>query len=595
MAVIQSNGSHGHHKFILTVNEDSTNIANNTSTVSYSFVLTYIDKYYNWSGWGQKISDSINIAGETYSGYIPSYDGVTENVVLSSGTLPAITHNLNGTKEISMSFSVIDNANGYGSYGYYTCGNASATGIMTLTTIPRYAEILTAPNFNDEQTELTITYSNPLGNSVTSLEACIASADGMTIYVPYEPIVKTDSTHKFKLDENDLKVLRKAATATDRLQVRFYIKTVYNGVTNLDSLPREMSIINAKPILLPTAADTKTSTLALTGSGSRVIKGNNIISYAFNATPQKEATITKYSVECGSFKGTTATGTFENVESNVFTFTIEDSRGNILTKSVTLTLIDYNTPTCNQKADIELAGETGAKINLTISGKCFNGNFGAKANDITFGYRIKAGNGSYGDWVIVTDTPTFKDNTYSVNTVISGLSYDVDYTIQSRVCDLIIVIWSTEYPITLTPIFDWGKDDFKFNVPVYIQGDLVNDFVVEAGTDSMGSNGTWYWRKWKSGRADCYGKRNFGNMGFSTAYGSLYRSANLEQDLPNIFKQAPDYISIEVMSGSGGTWVLRGLDTTISATNTGSFSLCRPNTTTLNQVYLGFNIVGRWK
>jgi hypothetical protein len=365
MAILQSNGSHGHHKFILTVNEDSTSIANNTSTISYSFVLTYIDKYYGWSGWGERISYEIYIAGNTYSGYIPTYDGTTANVVLSSGTLPAITHNTNGTKEIDISFSVIDNANGYGNYGYYTCGNASASGIMTLTTIPRYAELLTAPNFNDEQNP-TITYSNPLGNAVTSLRVCIADSRGITIFVPYREINKTGGTYQFLLTYTERVALRKAAT-TNKLSVRFYIETVYNGVTELHSLPRELTIINTTPTLFPTAKDTRAATLALTGAESRIVRGWNTIEYAFNATAQKEATITKYSVECGGFKGSTSTGTFNNVESGTFTFTVEDSRGNTATKTVTLTLIDYVNPTCNQTAEIELVGETGATINLTVA------------------------------------------------------------------------------------------------------------------------------------------------------------------------------------------------------------------------------------
>jgi hypothetical protein len=84
-------------------------------------------------------------------------------------------------------------------------------------------------------------------------------------------------------------------------------------------------------------------------------------------------------------------------------------------------------------------------------------------------------------------------------------------------------------------------------------------------------------------------------MGFSTAYGGLYRSETFTQSLPYIFEQQPEYISIEPMSGSGGTWVLRGLDDDISASSTGGFALCRPNTTALQQVYLGFHAIGRWK
>jgi hypothetical protein len=57
-----------------------------------------------------------------------------------------------------------------------------------------------------------------------------------------------------------------------------------------------------------------------------------------------------------------------------------------------------------------------------------------------------------------------------------------------------------------------------------IDGYTIGDFVIEAGSESMGSNGTWHWRKWASGKAECYGCRNFGNMAVNTTWGNLYRS-----------------------------------------------------------------------
>ena len=35
------------------------------------------------------------------------------------------------------------------------------------------------------------------------------------------------------------------------------------------------------------------------------------------------------------------------------------------------------------------------------------------------------------------------------------------------------------------PIFDWGKDDFNFNVPVYIEGDLSLTGDIEIGGVSL--------------------------------------------------------------------------------------------------------------
>lgn len=130
MASITANGSKGHHKFTLNVSESSYSVANNTSSVAYSFVLSPVQTSWNWELWGDKISYSITINGTNYSGTIPAYDGYA-TVTLKSGSL-TVAHNSDGGKSISYSFSVTDSTG-----QSYTSGNASASGTLALTTIPR--------------------------------------------------------------------------------------------------------------------------------------------------------------------------------------------------------------------------------------------------------------------------------------------------------------------------------------------------------------------------------------------------------------------------------------------------------------------------
>jgi hypothetical protein len=130
MASISANGSKGHHKFTLNLNETATSTENNTSTVSFSFVLSPVQTSWAWEQWGSDISYSITINGTKYSGTIPNYDGYA-TVTLKSG-IQTVSHNADGTKSISYSFSLTDNAG-----QYYTPGNASASGTLALSTIPR--------------------------------------------------------------------------------------------------------------------------------------------------------------------------------------------------------------------------------------------------------------------------------------------------------------------------------------------------------------------------------------------------------------------------------------------------------------------------
>lgn len=127
---ISANGSNGHHKFTLTVTENSTDTTNNTSSLSWSFVISPVVKDFDWESNSGKVKYSVTIDGNTYSGIIATYDGVS-TVTIKSGTM-SCAHNADGAKTISCSFSITD------STGWsFAPGNASANGTMALTAIAR--------------------------------------------------------------------------------------------------------------------------------------------------------------------------------------------------------------------------------------------------------------------------------------------------------------------------------------------------------------------------------------------------------------------------------------------------------------------------
>lgn len=123
---ITGNGSRRHHKFTLTVTENSKNDSANTSNISFKFILSPIQSGWDWATQGNNISYNITINGTHYTGTIPDYDG-TRTLTVKSGTLN-VAHNAAGTKTMSFSFKVTDR-DGLS----YTCGSASASGSMTLT------------------------------------------------------------------------------------------------------------------------------------------------------------------------------------------------------------------------------------------------------------------------------------------------------------------------------------------------------------------------------------------------------------------------------------------------------------------------------
>lgn len=133
MAKISKKGSKGHHTYTFNLVETSTSVSDNTSTMNYSFVLTD-DSNYFWRSFAKKISYKLTANGSVIaSGYIPNHTSKTETIVNGTFTVP---HNSDGTKTIDYSFSVTDNAN-----QSFTSGNASASGTLSLSTIPRYLSI----------------------------------------------------------------------------------------------------------------------------------------------------------------------------------------------------------------------------------------------------------------------------------------------------------------------------------------------------------------------------------------------------------------------------------------------------------------------
>ena len=121
------------------------------------------------------------------------------------------------------------------------------------------------------------------------------------------------------------------------------------------------------------------------------------------------------------------------------------------------------------------------------------------------------------------------------------------------------------------------------------------DYVVSYGTTTSDSV-AWTWQKWRSGKTECWGKRNLGTVNITTAWGALYESPTFTQAFPSgLFVDAPDFLSIEFLgSGSGAAMIERG--TGLSATSAGTFYLVKAESQTgMTNATVGFHAIGRWK
>lgn len=340
MASVQTSSYDGRY-LKLTVVEESYSIANNTSTVRWTLesIGGNVNYYtiYNWGVWvnGQEIYGSQTTYWNSYN--FPAKTGS------ATGTI-TVAHNADGSAG-NVGFQL----NGC---VYYNRSN-SYTGSISLTKIPRQANLTSAPDFNDEANP-TINYSNPAGNSVGSLDACI-SLTGARDDIGYRAVSKTGSSYTFNLTEAERNVLRGACPNSNSLSVKFYLRTIISGNTYYSTINKTMTIVNGTPTFSASNIsykDSNSSTVAVTGNNQKLVQSlSNLLATITSATAKKSASISKYEATInGVTKTITSAGNIDfgviNSANNLtLSVKVTDSRGNTVTASKTVTFLAWVLPT----------------------------------------------------------------------------------------------------------------------------------------------------------------------------------------------------------------------------------------------------------
>ena len=137
-------------------------------------------------------------------------------------------------------------------------------------------------------------------------------------------------------------------------------------------------------------------------------------------------------------------------------------------------------------------------------------------------------------------------------------------------------------------MFDWGEEDFAFNVPISIQSQPVADFIIEQGT-----SGIWTYEKWASGKMVCWGKEAY-TVSFPNTWGGLYETNKIEgETYPIEFAEKP--VSIITVQDGCACWLVPDASQG-TATKTCDFYLERASATTSSVgVGISFYIIGKWK
>ena len=382
--VLTKKGANGHHKFTLTVTETSYSIENNTSTVSYSLTISKVHGGYNYN-WGtdnaSAYTETVTINGETKTAHNGKYDGSSVTTYIS-GT-QVINHDADGSKTITCSFSVDDKTG-----QTYTSGDASASGTLTLTTIPR------ASSFNASS------YSGTLGTSMNITYTSASNSFNHTLLLDLGSTTIGSNNTSGTFSWTPAYSLATNNTSGPTLSGTLTLIT-YNGATELGrkTAPCSLTIPNnstTQPSISIATTDTNgyLSTYNAYVYTKSILKITPTITYKYNSsikTISYTLRKTNSSGEVLTSASYNSLNTFSYTTNYVgtihITTTITDSRNFSKSTTTTITVANYVSPNISQfQCERDLTTES--TINCYITGSSTNIN-SASQNTTTWTLQYK--------------------------------------------------------------------------------------------------------------------------------------------------------------------------------------------------------------
>lgn len=331
---------------------------------------------------------------------------------------------------------------------------------VTIDNVYPKAMFVSSPNsITDEAADIKVSYTVPKPSSTTALRLGIDFGDG---YV-YTNLNKNGSTFTYAITQSDQIAMRENHTTSKSFSIYLVLESTVDGMSYETERYLTCNFVNAEPTFTVEIVDTNTTMTNLTGDATnKFVKGHSNAQVTVTTSTKKGAWIESEVVTCGEQKLSYGSGTFYGVTSSEFIVTVTDSRGYKVTKTITKTLVNYIPLTCNMTVDVPSSSGTTV---VRLAGNCFYGSFGRLSNTLQLKYRYRT-DGAYSSWYGNTTTTINSNNTYSLNFNVTGLDYTKAYTFEACAVDRIGTTYSIEIKVKSTPVFDWGENDFNFNVPV---------------------------------------------------------------------------------------------------------------------------------
>lgn len=576
----------------------SINIQNNTSQI------TLYLRYKNDS------TGALNTYSDESTFYLRIKDGNTTKAE-ATNTKGATLYYNKTTEVLSLSYTAKHKDDGSLSLtiegggaliGTVGLSASSGSGTAVLTNIPR-ATKPTLPSTADAGTTITITLPRK-DNSYTH-RLYYKLGDGS-----YTEITNANSQAGDSCTWTIPMSLCDSLTTTTSGTITVKCET-YNSGTQVGTAQTAEMTMTVPSTVKPTA--TMTTSLVnenTTVSGWGVaIKTFTKLSYSITGTGSYSSTIAAYEFQGNGETKTTATGTTGALTSFgavVMKGRVQDSRGRWSDwASVTLTVYDYALPEILDSFAYRVDAngdpdEDGTNVKVKLNGQVA----AVGQNAATVKWRKRSAGGSWGSWTTITNNTatvisTFsKSSTYEVELGVwddLGNSKTIVYTIATATVTFhakaggngigIGKYCEHNNEVEIDPDWDVRFKGNLLSTTVTTVGSLdttvsainaiinaMADYVVEQGT-----SGDWTYRKWNSGKAECWGKFDTGylmndptaqslnTMTDTTTNTVLFISDGLRKDFPTgLFNATP--IAIMNVHAAGGLLSAKAYNSTTAST-----------------------------
>lgn len=462
-----------YYKYYIDVSETNIDTANNTSVVTATLKI-----YTNYSGTlavrYASATHTITIDGTNYTITTGEYTlGSYKTVTLGSAS-KTVTHNTDGSKIVSVSANSSDLAQGNG-WGPYS---GSASGTMTLTTIPRASSVTCADGNIGSST--TININRASSNFTHTLKYSFGTLSGtITTKTSETSIGWTIPTSFYAQIPNSTNGKGTITCET------------YNGDTLIGTKTCTFNafVINSNPSITATVEDVNEKTIALTGDSNKLVKYFSNAKVVITATAKNSATISSQKVVCGDGKtSTSATSTIEAVESGKITVSCVDSRGLTASEIIEKELVEYIKLALTE-VSLERESTTSNVVNVVIKGNYYNNSFGAIANTLELKWRYRLSGGTWSEYITIT--PTIDGNTFSYS---ASLGEEYDY---QNEYEFEVVATDKLMPNTITrtvrkgiPIIDIGENDVNINGEIKVKNIGILNLIYPIGSIYMSINNT---------------------------------------------------------------------------------------------------------